>query len=275
MFLGYVKKALISDNIAPIIDHNISNYFLLDSYQMLFALILFSIQIYFDFSGYSDIARGLAFLFGIKLKINFKQPYFSTSPSDFWQRWHISLSTWLRDYLYIPLGGNRKGYIRTNINLMVTMLLGGLWHGASWNFVFWGGLHGIYLIIYKLFRIKISTNNKFPFYYKLLKIFLMYLLILITWLPFRTEDIHTTLIIINKFLFWSGNVNIANLILIIFLFVLLVIIDLPLYYFGTELSLLKLPKWLLWAVMVIGIFGITLTIIINQGSVRPFIYFQF
>ena len=107
LFLGYVKKALISDNIAPIIDHNFSNYFLLDSYQMLFALILFSIQIYFDFSGYSDIARGLAFLFGIKLKINFKQPYFSTSPSDFWQRWHISLSTWLRDYLYIPLGGNR------------------------------------------------------------------------------------------------------------------------------------------------------------------------
>ena len=110
-------------------------------------VLAFSGQIFFDFAGYSTAAIGGALCFGFSLPDNFRRPYAAIGFSDFWQRWHISLSSWLRDYLYIPLGGNRKGSVRTIVNLMATMLLGGLWHGASWTFVVWGGLHGIYLVV--------------------------------------------------------------------------------------------------------------------------------
>jgi D-alanyl-lipoteichoic acid acyltransferase DltB (MBOAT superfamily) len=113
---------------------------------------MFSIQLYADFSGYSDIARGVSRLFGIELMVNFQQPYLSRNITEFWRRWHISLSTWLRDYLYISLGGNRRGLTITYLNLMITMLMVGLWHGASWNFVLWGGMHGIYLAVHRSFR---------------------------------------------------------------------------------------------------------------------------
>ena len=112
----------------------------------------FAFQIYCDFSGYSDIARGIAKLMGINLMVNFRQPYLATGPAEFWDRWHISLSTWLRDYLYIPLGGNRKGSLMTYRNLSITMLLGGLWHGAAWHFVGWGAFHGLILVIQRLFQ---------------------------------------------------------------------------------------------------------------------------
>ena len=112
----------------------------------------YTLQIYFDFSGYSDMAVGLALLFGIRLPVNFRSPYKATSIVDFWRRWHITLSRFLRDYLYIPLGGNRLGEIRRYLNLLVTMLLGGLWHGAGWNFLIWGGLHGLYLCVNHLWQ---------------------------------------------------------------------------------------------------------------------------
>jgi alginate O-acetyltransferase complex protein AlgI len=114
------------------------------------AAISFAFQIYYDFSGYTDMARGLALLLGFEIPANFLEPYLSRDPSEFWRRWHITLSTWLRDYLYIPLGGNRAGPTRTQTNLLMTMLLGGLWHGAAWNFVVWGGLHGLYLVVHRL-----------------------------------------------------------------------------------------------------------------------------
>jgi D-alanyl-lipoteichoic acid acyltransferase DltB (MBOAT superfamily) len=110
----------------------------------------FAFQIYFDFSGYSDMARGLANLLGFHFPLNFTEPYLARNPGEFWRRWHITLSTWLRDYVYIPLGGNRSGPARVLVNLMITMLLGGLWHGASWNFVLWGGLNGLGLVVYRL-----------------------------------------------------------------------------------------------------------------------------
>ena len=116
------------------------------------SLFVYSLQVYADFSGYTDMATGMAMLMGFYLPKNFDSPYKSTNPGEFWKRWHISLSSWLKDYLYIPLGGNRKGNVRTGINLMITMLLGGLWHGASWNFVIWGGLNGIGILIYKRWR---------------------------------------------------------------------------------------------------------------------------
>jgi alginate O-acetyltransferase complex protein AlgI len=147
--LGAVKKLVISDQIAPSVDLIFSapgNY---DGFTLFQGAIGYAIQIYCDFSGYSDMAIGSARMMGFRFMENFQMPYSSLSITEFWRRWHISLSTWLRDYLYIPLGGNRSGTARTYINLMLTMVLGGLWHGASWNFVFWGALHGVSLAIHK------------------------------------------------------------------------------------------------------------------------------
>ena len=143
--LGYVKKVVLADNLAPIADPVFDDPAAHGFWDCLLALYAFAFQIYCDFSGYTDIAIGCALLLGIRFPPNFDHPYAAQSIQEFWRRWHMTLSRWLRDYLYIPLGGNRKGEARTYANLMATMLLGGLWHGASWNFVIWGGLHGAYL----------------------------------------------------------------------------------------------------------------------------------
>ncbi len=151
MAWGFFKKMFVADNVAMIADYVFSTPVDEQSGgQVLLGLYAFAIQIYGDFSGYSDIARGAARCLGFELMMNFRTPYFATNPPEFWQRWHISLSSWLRDYLYIPLGGNRGGPIATYRNLAITMLLGGLWHGAAWTFVLWGGYHGLILIIHRL-----------------------------------------------------------------------------------------------------------------------------
>ncbi|MGB6309657.1 MAG: MBOAT family O-acyltransferase [Steroidobacteraceae bacterium] len=151
ILLGLFKKVAIADGIAPAVDAVFSSSGLVSQTDVVFASVLFAVQIFCDFSGYSDIARGVSKLLGIDLLLNFNLPYFSKNPSEFWQRWHISLSSWLRDYLYIPLGGNRLGAIRTYVNLMLTMLLGGLWHGAAWNYVLWGGYQGALLCGHRVF----------------------------------------------------------------------------------------------------------------------------
>jgi alginate O-acetyltransferase complex protein AlgI len=147
---GLIKKVLFADNLAPLADELFAQPANLDFYTAWIATTAFSLQIYFDFSGYSEMAIGLALMFGVTLPRNFLYPYISRSPREFWQRWHITLSRWLRDYLYISLGGNRHGLARNLANLMITMLLGGLWHGAAWTFVVWGGLHGTYLVLHRL-----------------------------------------------------------------------------------------------------------------------------
>ena len=150
---GMYKKVVIADNVSPIANRVFDNYATMSSGELLVGLLAFTVQIFCDFSGYSDMARGLARIMGLDLMINFNIPYVSRTPSEFWERWHISLSSWLRDYLYIPLGGNRGGSILTYRNLFLTMLLGGLWHGASWNFVAWGAFHGGILIAYRLLNV--------------------------------------------------------------------------------------------------------------------------
>lgn len=150
MLIGYVKKVALADTLAPIVDHCFAAPGACGSGELLAGAYAFCLQIYGDFSGYSDIARGAARLLGFELMVNFRAPYLSRSPAEYWRRWHISLSTWLRDYLYIPLGGNRKGTARAHLNIMATMLLGGLWHGAGWTFAAWGALNGLYLVGYKL-----------------------------------------------------------------------------------------------------------------------------
>ena len=150
---GLFKKAVISDYISVnFVERIFENPGLYSGVENLFGIYGYALQIYCDFSGYSDMAIGIALLLGFRFPINFNSPYKSDSVTDFWHRWHISLSTWLRDYLYISLGGNRKGKIRTYLNLALTMLLGGLWHGASWNFIVWGGLHGVALAVHKFVR---------------------------------------------------------------------------------------------------------------------------
>lgn len=150
VLVGLFKKVAIADPLSVFIDPVFMRPSLFSSPELLRAALFFTLQIYADFSGYTDIARGASRLLGIELAENFRQPYLSPNITLFWRRWHISLSSWLRDYLYIPLGGNRQGKVRTYIHLMLTMLLGGLWHGASWNFVIWGGLHGGYLAAHRL-----------------------------------------------------------------------------------------------------------------------------
>lgn len=150
--IGFIKKACISDNIALLIDPVFAAPDAFTAASLWIATVFYAVQIYCDFSGYTDMAIAIAALLGFQLQLNFRFPYFASNIAEFWQRWHISLSTWLRDYLYIPLGGNRGGSIKTYRNLMITMLLGGLWHGAAWNFVIWGGLHGGALAVHRVIR---------------------------------------------------------------------------------------------------------------------------
>ena len=148
--MGFVKKVVLADTLGEYVDQVFGHAGVLGGWNALLATYAYAFQIYFDFSGYSDIAIGVAQLFGVRLPENFARPYLAASPREFWQRWHISLSTWLRDYLYVPLGGNRRGGARTYVNLLLTMLLGGLWHGAAWNFVAWGGFHGVLLVLERM-----------------------------------------------------------------------------------------------------------------------------
>ena len=180
---GLCKKVLIADRIAYSIDPLLFNVADLSTTWAWVAMVGFAMQIYFDFSGYTDMARGLGYLIGIEFPVNFNSPYRAVDPSDFWRRWHITLSTWLRDYLYIPLGGNRWGALLTYRNLMVTMLLGGLWHGAGWNFVLWGGLHGAALCVY----------HRFARYWDPLPVAVRrastFIFVVLTWVPFRLHNL--------------------------------------------------------------------------------------
>ncbi len=186
---GLFKKMFIGDYIAlNFVDRVFANPEGFSGFENLTALFGYSLQVYVDFSGYTDIAIGVALLLGFRLPKNFNSPYKATSVGNFWKRWHISLSTWLKDYLYIPLGGNRKGKIMTDVNLMITMLLGGLWHGASWQFVVWGGLNGVGLVIYKQWK-KISPYEKSKHWaVRFWKIFNTFVFITFTRIWFRSES---------------------------------------------------------------------------------------
>jgi len=189
--VGMAKKLLVADTLAklsaPILASGQPTF--VDAW---IGMLLFSGQIYFDFSAYSDMAIGLGRLFGFELPENFRSPYRATSFADFWRRWHITLSSWLRDYLYIPLGGNRRGQARTYANLLVTMLLGGLWHGASWNFALWGGLHGALLAIERVCR------GRLPAPPRVVREALIFLAVTALWVPFKFEALSETL------LWWSA-----------------------------------------------------------------------
>ena len=194
ILFGLFKKVVIADNMAPIANHIFAKPpGDLTGPEVLIGVYAFAFQIYGDFSGYSSIAQGIARWMGFRLSWNFKMPYFSSTPSEFWQRWHISLSQWLRDYLYIPLGGNRGTHLYTLRNLALTMILGGLWHGAGWTFLAWGAFHGGLLIVYRM--IEFTSENPFVKLLthpnlKIVRVIFFFHLICISWLLFRATDMN-------------------------------------------------------------------------------------
>ncbi len=198
---GMYKKVVIADNLAPITNDIFGRAGTATTGELLVGILAFAFQIYGDFSGYTDMARGVARMMGFELMLNFKLPYFSRTPSEFWTRWHISLSSWLRDYLYISLGGNRGSTLMTYRNLFLTMLLGGLWHGASWTFVLWGAFHGFILVVYRLADVDrrvmpsvngwMATNPVVGLAANTVLVSIMFALTLLGWLFFRAPDMAT------------------------------------------------------------------------------------
>jgi len=189
---GYFQKLIIADNLAAIVNQVFDNYAKFNGLDIVIAVLAYTFQIYSDFSGYTDIARGVAKLLGFDIILNFNLPYIAINPSDFWARWNISLSSWFRDYLYIPLGGNRKGSFRTGLNLIATMTLCGLWHGAAWTFILWGFYHGVLLVIYRIFNSGLKaarTIKDAKLYSTIISILLMFILIACGWAIFRSTSL--------------------------------------------------------------------------------------
>ncbi len=202
--MGLFKKVMFADSVAvyatPVFNAAAQGM-PLTFFEAWVGALAYTLQLYFDFSGYSDMAIGAARMFGIKLPINFDSPYKAVNISDFWRRWHITLSNFLRDYLYISLGGNRKGALRRNTNLMITMLLGGLWHGAGWSFVFWGGLHGFYLIVnhqWRSFRKSLGHDlKKSHWWSRGLSCFVTFIFVVVAWVFFRAEQMSHAIAILK------------------------------------------------------------------------------
>ena len=283
MALGFFKKMFIADNLAPFVNTIFQDPIGLESFTIIMGTIAFAIQIYCDFSGYTDIAIGAAIILGFKIPINFNKPYFATSPSDFWKRWHISLSSWLIDYLYIPLGGNRNSSSRTYANLIIVMFLGGLWHGASWNFVIWGLLHGIYLAIHRAILNRFPKLKIHPFFKstpgKILSILTTQYFVLLAWIPFRVSDFDAMVYSIQKFVFIDFQTentldflltNHKSTIMIMILFVILHFISYKKGNLVESITNVRLLYWSIFlAIIMLSIFFFYI------GDTNDFIYFQF
>jgi alginate O-acetyltransferase complex protein AlgI len=276
---GLIKKLLIGDYLAVnFIDRIFSNPSSFSGFENLMALYGYSIQVYCDFSGYTDIATGVALLLGFQLPVNFNSPYKARNVGDFWKRWHMSLSSWLKDYLYIPIGGNRFGAWRTNINLMLTMLLGGLWHGASWNFVIWGGINGIGLIVYKLWR-KVSPYEHLDrWYVNAWKIFLTFNFITFTRFFFRGESVEKVMEMMHQI---GHDFNWAIVPMVISNYKMIFLLMLAAYvihWLPSSLKetlreiFIKMPVYAKVAITVVVVFVVYQSV---SAELQPFIYFQF
>ena len=272
---GLFKKIVIADNFGVLVDHLYSAEFPVSGLSTLLGAFFFSLQIYADFSGYSDIAIGVAKMLGMDLMRNFAAPYFSASFTEFWHRWHISLSTWFRDYVYIPLGGSRAKKFRVNLNILITFFLSGLWHGAKSTFVIWGALHGIVLLIEKWIKLRISRIVAAP---------VVYIIVIILWIPFRAENFQH-LKILMKSIFQFSSYTIENIYPVIkdfsalrFLVLMMVVAVFSLVernlnsvdFSGWIAQKSRLSRLSFYYVLVI------LIILLGNFDVKPyFIYFQF
>jgi alginate O-acetyltransferase complex protein AlgI len=263
---GLLEKVLIADSFAAYVDPALAHYAGLSTLSTWLAVLGYTFQLYFDFAGYSSMAIGLGYLFGLRIPINFNSPYKALDPSDFWRRWHISLSSCLRDYLYIPLGGNRDGEGRTYRNLMITMLLGGLWHGAAWTFVAWGGYWGVLLAAYRRYgsvwdRLPVEVRQTGTFFAAV-----------VGWVMFRSSSFGMAAQVLERMFVPADGVPLAHL--------------------GAILGALVIAGWLAlngpnshdlhrdftWsprrAILVAGALGVCVSLMAAGGS-SPFLYFQF
>ena len=296
MVFGMFQKMVIADRVSIFVDAVYNNLHAVGTMETVFAAVGFSIQIYCDFAAYSTIAIGAAKVMGFEIMENFDTPYFAASIKEFWRRWHISLSSWFKDYLYIPLGGNRKGKIRKYFNLMVTFLVSGLWHGASWNYVVWGGLHGIYQVFGEILApirkklVKVFKVNDGVFSYKLGQILFTFSLTSLTWVFFRAETIREALyffkrmftvwnpwVFFNEGLYEYGLDRVEVNILFAALIVLL-LAELLKYFKKKRISefLMEQNLWFRW-IVVIGM--IVACVVYGEYGIsfdsNQFIYFQF
>ncbi len=276
---GLIKKIAVSDYIAVnFVDNIFAAPAAYSGLENLLAVYGYGLQIYCDFSGYTDIAIGIALLLGFRLPVNFNSPYKAGNITDFWRRWHISLSRWLKDYLYISMGGNRRGKIRTNINLFITMLLGGLWHGAAWRFIIWGGLHGSGLIIHKFWMRITGKEKSGSRAAKIVSIIITFNFVAFCWIFFRAENMETVRLILNR-IFTSFNPGDLSLMFAAYYRVLVVIITAYIIHFlpvrvkesyrGLFIKIPVILQVILVYCIAIALYNIQLT------DIQPFIYFRF
>jgi alginate O-acetyltransferase complex protein AlgI len=260
--IGLMRKVIIADHIAEYINPMLHSYSSMGFVTAWVAALGYTCQLYFDFAGYSDMAVGLGYLFGLRIPQNFNSPYRALGIVDFWRRWHISLSSWLRDYLYISLGGNRKGPIRMYLNLMLTMLLGGLWHGADWTFVFWGGYHGLLLVLDKIAQ---PLLQRLP---KLLYRSITFLLVVVGWVFFRSTDFHmATSWLRQMFLPTTVSSDISPIALAWVAFGLAVVVSVPETW---DLHFSVRRRWAVACAL-----GFVFTYLFMNGSETVFLYYQF
>lgn len=263
--VGLFKKIALADYLAIYVDKIYNAPALFSSSHLILATFAFGWQIYFDFSGYTDMARGISRIMGFNLRLNFNNPYLATSMGDFWNRWHISLSSWFKDYLYIPLGGNRKGKFNTYKNMFLTMLISGFWHGAAWTFIIWGLLHAIGRFITREFEGSNFYNNKIP---KFIKQIYVFIFVSFAWIFFRAQNIDDAFLIVKKI--FTSNFADPNFPIIALLFCFMVWV----YQFIFESRFSKiLENSFLKSILVC--FMILYLIIFNTSGNEAFIYFQF
>ena len=278
---GLFKKTVISDYISiNFVDRVFDNPLLYSGVENLMAVYGYTLQIYCDFSGYSDMAIGLALLLGFRFNINFDSPYKSASVTEFWYRWHISLSSWLRDYLYISLGGNRKGKIRLYLNLIITMFLGGVWHGAAWNFVFWGMLHGVALALHKAYRTLLGKKKgeESHGWKRFLAILITFHFVCFCWIFFRNPDFSSSLDMLSQIMNHFSPQVLPQLLSGYWLVFSLMLLGYLLHYvpdsweqrsvrFVTQLPLIGKALFMVAVIY--------LVIQMKSAEIQPFIYFQF
>lgn len=286
MCWGFFKKVVIADRLAEYVNEVYNNPEIYGGLQSIIATIFFSFQIYCDFSGYSDIAIGTALIMGYRLITNFRRPYLAPSIRDFWQRWHISLSTWFRDYVYIPLGGNRVAKWRWQLNLFITFTVSGLWHGAEWTFVIWGALHGFYLTFaiwtskwQQLFNHSTGLSKNLS----LLRIgqaITTFLLVYFAWIFFRANNTNEAFMIINNMIntdMWGGSINLfrfpVDMKISVIAIVLLICIEILEEKLGLyrRIKLLKY-SFIKWSLLFVLIFVI---LVLGVWQEADFLYFQF
>lgn len=295
MLWGYFQKIVIADRIGLLVDTVYGNVGGYEGSYFLLASVLFAVQIYCDFSGYSMIAVGAAKVMGFRLMENFDCPYFAKTVAEFWRRWHISLTSWFRDYLYIPLGGNRKGTARKYLNIMIVFLVSGLWHGAQWTYVIWGGLNGLFQVVGSILMPLREKTGKLlkvkekSFGHRVLKTFVTFVLVDFTWIFFRAESISDALHIIksivtvpNPWIFLDGSIYGLGLSqkqfhLMIFSLLILLVADWLKYKKISILDkILDQDIWCRWSVYITGIlFVLIFGIWGNAYDAQAFVYFQF